>query len=238
MRLGPNLRAARTRRGLTVAELAQAGGLSKGFVSQVENDKTSPSLDTLERLAAALDITVVDLLRGADDAPPAPHVVPGALETPEPPGPVRRVGQPGRLLAAGPVEPALPAVREISPPGAVLRSFVIDLPPGTAVGEPGHRHEGDESLVVLSGALDAEQAGETIHLAVGDALTWTPGRRHRLLNRRPDPARVLVTLVAPATLGAVGVLGSPAPRPVAAPPELRPLRLVQMRAERARRAAR
>jgi hypothetical protein len=91
---------------------------------------------------------------------------------------------------------------------------------------------------VLSGVLDAEQAGETIHLAAGDALTWTPGGRHRLLNRRPDPARVLVTLVAPATMGPVGVLGSPAPRRVAAPPDLRPLRLVQMRADRARRAAR
>ena len=65
--------------GLTLAELASASGLSKGFVSQIENDKTSPSLDTLERLAGALDLRVVDLLREATDpAPDAPCRAPCA----------------------------------------------------------------------------------------------------------------------------------------------------------------
>jgi len=236
MQLGPNLRAARTRRGLTIAELAAASGLSKGFLSQVEHDKTSPSLDTLERLAAALDVTVVDLLRGAE-APPAPYVVAGALH-PADDGTPRGPGGAGRVRLLGDRLAPLPGVtvREISPPGGGLRSFVVLLPPGGTLGEPGHQHAGDESLVVLSGSLEAEQAGVSVRLAAGDALTWTSGQRHRLLNRSPEPARLLITLTAPASLGAAGVLGSPAPRPTSAPPAARPLRLVQMRAERARRA--
>ena len=69
-------------------------------------------------------------------------------------------------------------------------------------------------------------------LATGDALTWTVGQPHRLLNRSPAPARVLVTLLAPATLGAGGIVGPPAPSATPAPPAGRPLRLVQMRAAR------
>ncbi|MGI8588049.1 MAG: helix-turn-helix domain-containing protein [Chloroflexia bacterium] len=235
MQLGPNLRAARTRRGMTLAALAAASGLSKGFISQVENDKTSPSLDTLERLAAALGVTVVDLLRSAGEPPPAPHVVSGALLGEDTPPVGGRPSQ-GRLLAV-PVRLPAASVREISPPGASLRSFVVEMPPGTTLGELSHQHQGDESLVVLLGSLDADQDGRPVHLREGDSLSWTPGARHRLLNRGHAHARLLITLAAPATLGAPGLLGSPKPRPAARPPEARPLRLVQMRAARTARTA-
>src|SRR5436190_14713831 len=99
MQLGPQLRSARRRRGMSLAGLAAASGLSKGFVSQVENDKTSPSLDTLVRLAAALDLTVVDLLRGAAAPAPPPYHVPGALEAAATAAPRRGVRAGGRLLA-------------------------------------------------------------------------------------------------------------------------------------------
>jgi transcriptional regulator with XRE-family HTH domain/mannose-6-phosphate isomerase-like protein (cupin superfamily) len=230
MQLGPVLRLERRKRGLTLAELAAASGLSKGFVSQIENDKTSPSLDTLERLAGALDLRVVDLLRGAADPAPAPHVAPRALEPTDPAAP-RHAG-PRRLLDP-PAPPTGPSVREVSPPGALLRSFVVELPPGATLGEPGHQHAGEESVAMLAGIVDADQAGGVTRLYRGDVLAWTPGQPHRLLNRSPEPARLLITLVAPAALGALGVVGSPR-RGVAAPPPERSLRLVQMRAARDR----
>ena len=43
MQLGRKIRDLRLRRGLTVQQLAEATGLSKGFVSQVENGKSSVS---------------------------------------------------------------------------------------------------------------------------------------------------------------------------------------------------
>ena len=42
MQLGSKIRDLRLRRGLTVQKLATASGLSKGFISQVENERTSP----------------------------------------------------------------------------------------------------------------------------------------------------------------------------------------------------
>ncbi len=235
MRVGRSLRAARQGRGWTLAALAEAGGVSKGFVSQVENDKTSPSLDTLERLAGALGLTVVDLL-GSAAAAPAPHTVRGALVAPPEAGEGAHITRPelGHLRPLSAAAAMAPSVQEISPPGSLLRSFVVDLPPGTSLGEPGHHHAGEESLVVVRGHCDADQAGAVVHLAAGDALSWTPGQPHRLLNRSPEPARLLITLLAPATLGASGVLGPPA-RHGGPAPQGRALRLVQMRAARDRR---
>ena len=51
--------------GLTVAQLAELTGISKGMLSKIENAQTSPSLATIERLAAALDMPVTSLFRGS-----------------------------------------------------------------------------------------------------------------------------------------------------------------------------
>lgn len=62
MQLGQKIRDLRLRRGLTVQKLAEASGLSKGFVSQVENGRTSPSLATLYDIARSLETSVASLV--------------------------------------------------------------------------------------------------------------------------------------------------------------------------------
>lgn len=215
MRLGANLREARSRRGWTIADLAGAAGLSKGFVSQVENDKTSPSLDTLERLAEALGVEVVDLLRPAEAVPPAPYVLRRAF-APDGAVPQRRV----------------PEVVPLTPPGGALSVVLVELPAGAALGDSNHAHDGAESCLVLAGQVQADQAGAWVPLAAGDAVTWTPGQRHRLINPGPGPARLLVSLAAPATLGAALPAATRLHAPADRQPVERPLRLVQMRAAR------
>jgi len=42
-------------------ELAERSGLSNGFVSEIERGKKLPSLDTLVKIAAALQVTLNDL---------------------------------------------------------------------------------------------------------------------------------------------------------------------------------
>jgi DNA-binding XRE family transcriptional regulator len=63
--LGERVKAARLGRGMTMAELAAACGLTKGFISQVESGSSNPSLNTLRNIAAALQIPVSALLAGA-----------------------------------------------------------------------------------------------------------------------------------------------------------------------------
>ena len=48
---------------LTLPALAEQSGVSKGYISQLENEQiTSPSIDTVKKLADALNITIADLL--------------------------------------------------------------------------------------------------------------------------------------------------------------------------------
>jgi transcriptional regulator with XRE-family HTH domain len=54
----------RQKRGLTQQQLGEAAGLSKPFVSQLENGRREPSAQTLEALADYLGVKVVDLFEG------------------------------------------------------------------------------------------------------------------------------------------------------------------------------
>ncbi len=54
MEIGEKIKELRIERGLTQEELADRAELSKGFISQVERDLTSPSIATLEDIVISL----------------------------------------------------------------------------------------------------------------------------------------------------------------------------------------
>ena len=61
--IGERIRLERTRFGLSLGRLAAIAGLSKAYLVRLENDpRANPSLETLQRIADALDTTVADLL--------------------------------------------------------------------------------------------------------------------------------------------------------------------------------
>ena len=52
----------REAKGLTQAQLARAAGILRANLSRIEAGKHRPTLETLEKLAAALKVPVVDLI--------------------------------------------------------------------------------------------------------------------------------------------------------------------------------
>jgi len=63
--LGARVRAWRARRGMTRKQLAADSGLSERFLADVESGKGNVSINSLEAVAGALNITVLDLLQDA-----------------------------------------------------------------------------------------------------------------------------------------------------------------------------
>lgn len=51
----------RTKKGLTLIELAEKSGIGKSTLNNIENEKVSPTLFQLETIAIALDMKVTDL---------------------------------------------------------------------------------------------------------------------------------------------------------------------------------
>jgi len=65
------LKRLRVERGLSVADLASASGISKPYIWQIESGRRqNPSGEKLQRLATALGVTIADLI-GASEGIPA-----------------------------------------------------------------------------------------------------------------------------------------------------------------------
>jgi transcriptional regulator with XRE-family HTH domain len=60
--LGKNLRAAREKLGLTQEEVAERSGVQAGEVSRIERGKRDPQVSTVEKLAAAVELSPGRLL--------------------------------------------------------------------------------------------------------------------------------------------------------------------------------
>lgn len=64
MKVGARIRRLRKARGFTTPTLAQLAHISKMHMYRIERDAGSPTLDTLERIATALGVSVHELING------------------------------------------------------------------------------------------------------------------------------------------------------------------------------
>ena len=58
-----NLRVMRKQKGFTQEELAFRAGINRNYVGQIEREEKSPTVDTIELLAIALNSKVVELFK-------------------------------------------------------------------------------------------------------------------------------------------------------------------------------
>jgi transcriptional regulator with XRE-family HTH domain len=61
--LGAAIRDLRNRRGLTQQDTAQAAGLTVAHLSKIERGRTNPTWGTVEAIARALGVTIVDVAK-------------------------------------------------------------------------------------------------------------------------------------------------------------------------------
>jgi transcriptional regulator with XRE-family HTH domain len=173
--IGPQIRRLRTDRGLTLTQVGQRTGLNVGYLSQVETDKASPSLETLATLAEAFDVPITWLLV---DAAPQPRVVRRADR------PVERGPGAVRLeLVDGGIARSLRIVEGGGPPGA--RSTLM-----SDVGEEHH--------LVLEGQIRLRQGAFETVLGPGDYLVWDGCFPHEVEIVGETPARILIITPGPA----------------------------------------
>ena len=150
----------RTRRleiGLTVGQLAERTGISKGMLSKIENAQTSPSLSTLERLAAALDMPVTALFRGLSEERDAVFVKAGS--GPEIVRKGTRAGHTYELLGS------------LRGPYKRVEPLLVSLDEETEV-FPLFQHNGIEILYMLSGIMEYGYGRQRYKMERGDTLQF------------------------------------------------------------------
>lgn len=157
--LGASIREHRLAHELTLVALAERSGLSQPFLSQVENERAAPSMDSLVRIAAALGTTPQALFGG----PPVEH-------------------------AAAVVRADDSSVPSIDTSGESLRRLLLsgDTPfhvvelrgLSTEFLDP-WQHQGFEAIHVLRGPVDVEVDGNVNRLATGDFMSYPADLPHR-----------------------------------------------------------
>jgi transcriptional regulator with XRE-family HTH domain len=74
MLIGDRLRAVRESKGLSQTELQERTGLLCGYISRVENGHTTPSIQTLEKFARALEVPIYQLFYDGKQPPALPEL--------------------------------------------------------------------------------------------------------------------------------------------------------------------
>src|SRR5919109_4547964 len=177
MSLGQKIQELRRRRGLTSRALAAGVQVTGSLISQIEHDKTSPSLDTLRRIARVVGVPLIYLLLEDDLEPQVVrkrerHVI--HLEDSQ--------------LRASFLTPLPPQHLEL---------VLLDLPPGKIAWTKPRSHEGQECRLVLKGTIRAYYGEKTYLLEEGDSILWNGTVPHRIENVGNSDAQLLIALTPP-----------------------------------------
>ena len=171
MKIGDKLRRLRLQRGLTQEELADRCELSKSFISLLERDLTSPSLDTLSDLLETLGSDLPTFFRERDE-----KVVFGSddIFVKEDPEGLR-----------GMIKWLIPSAQKNQ-----MEPILVEMGPGgeTAEDDP---HEGEEFGYVLSGVIRIVLGDHTERVRKDESFYFRPVAPHKLVNAGKGACRVL-----------------------------------------------
>ncbi|GGT14881.1 helix-turn-helix domain-containing protein [Streptomyces purpureus] len=143
--VGPRLKRLRTERGVTLAALSEATGISKSTLSRLESGQRKPSLELLLPLSQAHQVPLDELVAAPEVGDPRVRITP------------RKVN--GSVV--------LPLTNRPGP----LQTFKMVIPPSRRTPQP-CTHEGYEWLYVLSGRLRLVLADHDLILGPGEAAEF------------------------------------------------------------------
>ncbi len=172
--VGAQVRKLRTDRGLTLAQVGERTGLNVGYLSQVETDKASPSLETLAAIADSFDVPIAWLLM---DAAPPPRVVRRDERRLEPLPMGGQLEEVDGGYARGP------------------RMVEGRMLPGANTGLM--TDAGEEHHLVLEGRVRVRQGDFVADLGPGDYLVWDGTFPHSAENIGDCPSRILICTPGP-----------------------------------------
>jgi transcriptional regulator with XRE-family HTH domain len=175
--IGLRLKELRSARGMSVRTLAKKVELTSGFISQVENGRQMPSIATLVRLCAALDIDVGDMF--AESAARGRIVRPADRKVYS-----WETGVHDEVVSADSTK--------------TLEVLHSTFPPGATTGEPFTHGSEIEVAYVTEGTLLVCVGESCYELQSGDALTFSGTLPHSVSNPADCQARVIWALT-PAT---------------------------------------
>ncbi len=178
----------RKNKGLTLAQLGDATGLSKGLLSRIENNQVSPPIATLSKIASGLEVPI-GIFFEEDETDHKGYTVTYKNER-------KQVIRRGTKI--GFIYYSLSSLKTRH----LIEPFIIRYP---VIGKEPIKlfdHFGEEFLFVLKGKMDLVYGKEKIRLKAGDAIHFDPSTPHRGQNVGKEESECLVIVIDEDTLQA------------------------------------
>lgn len=165
MDIGNRIKELRVMNGLTQEELADRSELSKGFISQLENDLTSPSISTLEDILQCLGMTISEFFARESEAPQTVFGEDDYFEKVD-----EEQGTTTNWIIPNAQKNIMEPIRlKINAGGATY---------------PDNPHEGEEFGYVLKGEIILVIGNERYKAKAGESFYYTPDRKHYIISKK------------------------------------------------------
>jgi transcriptional regulator with XRE-family HTH domain len=167
MNIGTLLRKYRKEQKLTLKAVAEKASISEGFLSQVENDVNSPSVDTLMRICNAIGVNAGDLLSRVSKREKSVLIR-------------RAEWDEFDLSHTGFV------TRRFFPPEyrTVIDSAILVIEPGKSIPVRKNIKNGQEILCVLKGSIELMLSEETVVMGEGDSVHFVSNPESQKITNR------------------------------------------------------
>ncbi|MQA06086.1 MAG: cupin domain-containing protein [Streptosporangiales bacterium] len=185
--LGQLLRDARRDRGLSLKAFSAQSGISEGLLSKFERGSGNPSLLTLQKIAATLDIRLSDLFHQVPSAGYGHGDTEGGALRPDQCAIVRNDDR-KRLVI-----PYEGLVYELLSPNLQrdLAMMHCEVPVGFDGSARPFQHKGEDTVHVLTGRFEVHVAHESYVLEPGDTVTFQSSLPHWWKNVGDVPVTVI-----------------------------------------------
>lgn len=172
--LAANLKAARLKKGMTLEEVASRAGLTRGWLSKVENFRVTPSLPALASISQALGVSLSELFQGIDAQPAFV---------------VTRKGEGQKIRRDEEISNLVYESLAHGRPARKMDPFVITVPKGDE--RPQLSHGGEEFVHILEGEIEFSFGNDRVRLAKGDSAYLNGSVPHTVKCVSPKAAKLL-----------------------------------------------
>lgn len=182
LKLGEKIRKLRQEKRNTLQELAEATGLSKPLLSQIENDQVTPPLATLLKIAKGLKVGIHYFFEEEGDRQKFVLTRGGSGSTSR-----RRTG-------ADPVQgylyrPLAPGIRHKQ-----IEPFLVEFEHAPWDDSRYYSHDGVEFIYLLEGELEFHYGQEVMTLLPGDSIYYDSSERHGYVSTGSQQAKAVAVL--------------------------------------------
>jgi transcriptional regulator with XRE-family HTH domain len=181
---GALIREKRRSKDMTLTDLAGRTGLSISFISQVETGGTNPSVNSLRKIALALDTPLSSFFE---------ETAPSIQNDPHHNGPVVRKHNRKVLRSK---DSLLTYQLLSSDPDHRIEFLITRLEVGGVSAESPMTHNGDEAALILQGECKIELEGQVFDLNEGDFIYIREKQPHKFSNTGNIPL-IIVGAISP-----------------------------------------